>query len=338
MEDKAISQTPEHLKTKVAVVLLNLGGTDSLSAVRPFLFNLFYDPAILRIPNPFRYILAQIISRSRNKKAQGIYRQMGGSSPLLPNTQRQARALKESLAKVLPGVEIFISMRCWHPFTEEAVQAVKNFQPDKVILLPLYPQFSTTTTQSSFQEWERQSKKLGLNHETVMINDYHDDADFIAAHVELLLPAIKQAYEFCNQNNTNSPRILFSAHSLPQKVIDDGDPYERQTIKSVDLIVAKVQGILNQKLDVVLCYQSKVGPIKWLSPTTEDEIIRAGKDGVPVIVVPISFVSDHSETLVELDDEYRQLADESGVPFYNRVPVLDCNQSFIKCLINKVLT
>lgn len=312
---------------KTAVVLLNLGGPDSLSAVKPFLFNLFYDPAIIRLPNPFRWLLAQLISRLRAKKAQAIYTKMGGKSPLLENTQAQAHALENVLSSNLGiSYKVFIAMRCWHPLTAETVQSVKIYNPDKIILLPLYPQFSTTTTASSFQEWEDQIKKHDLNILTSKIQSYYKDFLFIQAHSDLILPFYEQAKSY------GKPRLLFSAHSLPQKVIDRGDPYQRQTEESVQEIVNQLTENLKEKIDYQICYQSRVGPVQWLTPTTEQALDKAAQDKVPVIVVPISFVSEHSETLVELDQDYRQYAQEKDIPFYGLVPTLSCHPLFIKCL------
>ena len=314
------------MSKNIAIILMNLGGPDCLKSVRPFLFNLFYDPAILAMPNPIRWILAQTISRLRTKKAQSIYEKMGGKSPLLKNSQAQAAALEQLLSVEKYTYKTFIAMRCWHPLTAETVAQVKTFEPDKVILLPLYPQYSTTTTGSSLQEWHHQAKKLGLTAPTYEVKNYYDEPNFIQAHIDLLLPVYKQAEAY------GTPRILFSAHSLPQKVIDKGDPYQQQTEASVQAIVSR----LTIPVDYQLCYQSRVGPIQWLTPTTEEALSQAAKEKVPVVVVPISFVSDHSETLVELDQDYKTFALTRGIPFYGRVPSLTCYPLFIKCLAEQV--
>jgi len=310
---------------KTAVILFNLGGPDSLEAVRPFLFNLFADKAIIRLPQPFRYLLAKFISKTRAKKAIGIYQKMGGKSPLLENTVAQAMALEESLKGEDSNYKVFISMRYWHPFTEETVQEVKDYSPDEVVLLPLYPHYSTTTTQSSFKEWYRAAK--GIKVPAREVESYPLDELFINAHVETLMPIYKEAARH------GTPRILFSAHSLPQKIVDEGDPYQEQTEQTAKAIVSKLKG----DIDYVVCYQSKVGPLKWLQPTTEAEIKRAASDKVSVVVVPISFVSEHSETLVELDIDYKDLAESLGIPFYGRVPTLSCHPLFIEALRKKVL-
>ncbi|MBY0280963.1 MAG: ferrochelatase [Alphaproteobacteria bacterium] len=310
---------------KTAVILFNLGGPDSLKAVRPFLFNLFNDKAIIRLPQPFRYLLAQFISKTRTKKASGIYQKMGGKSPLLENTVAQGKALEESLKGKDSEYKVFIAMRYWHPFAEETVKEVKKYNPDEVVLLPLYPHYSTTTTASSFKEWYLLAKDIKVP--TKEIESYPLDELFIEAHVETLMPVYKEAEKY------GTPRILFSAHSLPQKIIDDGDPYQEQTIQTAQAIVSSLEG----NIDYQVCYQSRVGRLKWLEPTTDAEIKRAAADKVPVVVVPISFVSEHSETLVELDIDYKNLAMSLGVPFYGRVPTLSCHPLFLEALKKKVL-
>ena len=309
---------------KTAVVLLNLGGPDSLEAVRPFLFNLFYDKAILAMPNPFRWLLAQLISRTRTKKAQGIYARMGGKSPLLENTITQKDALEKALGD---DYKVFIAMRYWHPLTDETVKAVQDYDPDQVILLPLYPHFSTTTTQSSVKEWDRLAKKQGLKKPTRGLCCFPTDNLFIQAHTDALHTIYQQAQQFGNV------RILFSAHSLPQKVIDKGDPYQWQIEECAKEIIKNFkEKFQTQTDDWRVCYQSKVGPVKWLEPSLDIEIERAAQDKISLVVVPISFVSDHSETLVELDMDFSEKAKNLGVPFYGRVPVLGTHPLFIEAL------
>lgn len=314
-----------HTLKKTAVVLFNLGGPDSLEAVQPFLFNLFNDKAIIRLPQPFRYLLAKFISIIRTEKAIGIYKHMGGKSPLLENTMAQAKALEETLKTEGSDFKVFVAMRYWHPFTATIATQVKEYKPDEIVLLPLYPHYSTTTTQSSFKEWYRVAKNI--NAPTQEVESYPLDELYISAHVETLLPIYKEAEKY------GTPRILFSAHSLPQKIIDAGDPYQEQTIQTAQTIIAT----FGKDVDYQVCYQSRVGRLKWLEPTTETEIKRAAADKVPVVVVPISFVSEHSETLVELDIDYRNLAENLGIPFYGRVPTLSCHPLFIETLKKKVL-
>jgi ferrochelatase len=313
-----------------AVVLLNLGGPDSLDSVQPFLFNLFHDKAIISVFQPLRFLLAKLISSTRAKKAKTIYRKMGGKSPLLENTLNQAKTLEESLGK---EYKVFIAMRYWHPLTQETANLVKQYAPDQVVLLPLYPQFSTTTTQSSFKEWHRVCQKIDLNVEMREIRDYFINPYFINAHIDTLKSFYLEAMSH------GSPRILFSAHSLPQKVIDKGDPYQTQTQQTAKAIIKGLETELNLELiDYQVCYQSRVGPLKWLEPTTEKELQRAAIDKVPVVIVPISFVSEHSETLVELDIDYKNKAIETGVSYYGRVPTLSCHPLFIEGLKRMILS
>jgi ferrochelatase len=312
---------------KVAVVLFNLGGPDGLDAVKPFLFNLFYDPAIFRLPNPMRWLLAKLVSTKRAPVATEIYKQMDGRSPILPLTMQQANELEHNLMETSPveGVEFraFIAMRYWHPMTESVVQDVKAWQPDEVVLLPLYPQYSTTTTASSVAKWREESRKAGLKAITRLVCCYPVSERFIDSHVELIRHCWDDAVRAGN------PRLLLSAHGLPEKVIKDGDPYQWQVEQTAEAIVKK---LAIDGLDYQVSYQSRVGPMKWIGPSTEDEISRAGKEGKSLVVVPVAFVSDHSETLVELDVEYKHLAEKAGVPFYTRVPALNFSELYSQSL------
>jgi len=308
--------------TKLAVVLFNLGGPDCPEAVEPFLFNLFNDAAIIGIPQPFRWLLAKLISRRRAPVAQGIYARIGGRSPLLPETEAQAGALEAALG---PDARVFIAMRYWHPFTEETVAEVKAWGAQKVVLLPLYPQFSTTTTQSSLKCWHKAAAKAGLDARTETICCYPVAAGMIAGFAEGVRAGLAEAAEF------GPPRVLFSAHGLPKKVVDRGDPYPSQVAKTA-AAVAESAG----SLDWIVCYQSRVGPLEWIGPSLEVELERAARDRVPVVVVPIAFVSEHSETLVELDIEYRHRAGSLGVPGYVRVPAIGRHPAFIAALAELV--
>ena len=317
------------MSKKIAVILFNLGGPDNLAAVKPFLFNLFNDRAIVNLPQPFRWLLAQLLSSRREKSAQQNYALIGCKSPILEHTNNQAENLEKSLNLLSQDqYKVFVCMRYWHPFTEDIVTKIKDEKFAEVILLPLYPHFSTTTTGSSFNEWNRVCYKLKLNVPTKKICCYPTHNNFIKAHVEI----IKKIYE--NYSGKNKLRILFSAHGLPQKVIDKGDPYQYQIEKTVKDIV---NNLVYQNLDYQICYQSKVGPLKWLEPSTAHEIIRARKDNVDILLVPIAFVSEHVETLVELDIEYKQLAISHGIKNYLRAPALETNENFIKCLIDLCL-
>lgn len=310
---------------KIAVILFNLGGPDKPESVQPFLFNLFNDKAIIGAPQPIRWLIAKLISTRRAPVAREIYEYLGGKSPLLELTQDQAVALENSLNQNADGKEYkcFISMRYWHPMTAECVTQAKSWGADEAILLPLYPQFSTTTTGSSFKKWDSETKKQALDIPTARIGCYPTQPEFVKSHAIL----IKETYEKALTHGT--PRVLFSAHGLPQKIVDGGDPYQWQIEKTAEAIV---KNLAIDNLDYKVCYQSKVGPLEWLKPSTETEIERAGKDGVPLVILPIAFVSEHSETLVELDIEYKELADEHGVIGYERVPSLGCQENYITAL------
>jgi ferrochelatase len=305
-------------KNKVAVILFNLGGPNSLKSVKQFLFNLFNDKNIIPLPKFLRYFLAKIIAHNRDKKASKIYSLLGGMSPILENTMQQAEALQKRLEKH-GDFKVFTVMRYWHPMSDEVIKDVEKYSPDEIVLLPLYPQFSTSTTWSSIEDWRSNSKKLKAKEHVVCC--YYKHQGFIDGYIDLIRPALKDAQK------AGAPRLLFSAHGLPVRNIENGDPYKWQIEESVKSIMSKIKNV-----DYRICYQSRVGRLEWISPYTEDEIIRAGKDSVPVVLVPISFVSEHSETLVELDIEYKKLADESGVPLYIRVPTVSTNEKFISGL------
>lgn len=314
--------------TKTAVVLFNLGGPDSPAAVEPFLFNLFNDPAIIRLPFPLRWLLAKLISRRRAPVAQEIYREMGGASPLLPNTQAQAEALAAALQAESDGaVKVFIAMRYWHPRAAATAREVAAFAPDQVVLLPLYPQYSTTTSASSLKEWHRAAKSAGLTAPARVLCCYPQEEGFIDTVADSLRQALR------NLDHERTPRVLFSAHGLPKKIVDQGDPYQWQVEQSAAAVVRRL-GEVN--LDWQICYQSRVGPLEWIGPATESEIEKAAGEGRPIVVVPIAFVSEHSETLVELDIEYRQLAETHGAPAYVRVATVGAEATFIDGLARLV--
>jgi ferrochelatase len=316
---------------RVAVVLLNLGGPDSPEAVRPFLFNLFNDPAIIETPQPVRWLLAQIISRRRASYARRTYARIGGASPLLKNTEAQARALQDALHD-LGGPRVFIAMRYWRPFSEDAARAVKAFDPQEIVLLPLYPQFSGTTSGSSLRRWREAALAAGLSAPTRAVCCYPDAPGFVAAAAQAIDAALRQA------KRAATPRLLLSAHGLPQKTVDRGDPYQTQVERSAAAIVAALRrrdaGWAG--LEHAVCYQSRVGPLEWLKPYTEDEIRRAARDRRAVVVFPIAFVSEHSETLVELDMDYRAVAEAAGAPAYLRVPAVGADPAFIEGLAGLV--
>lgn len=308
---------------RVAIILFNLGGPDNQDAVRPFLFNLFNDKAIIGAPQPIRFLIASLISSTRAKSAKANYALMGGGSPILPETTKQAEALDRAIAQRLDNVtfKCFPAMRHWRPFVRDAAKAADAWGATDAVLLPLYPQFSTTTTASSLREWWRVSK---LPCSTVCC--YPVSRGLVQAHADAILSVWR------NAGSPTGPRVLFSAHGLPQRVIDRGDPYQWQVEQSA----AAIRTLLPSDWDTRISYQSRVGPLKWIGPSTEEEIRRAGVDGVGLIVSPVAFVSEHIETLVELDIEYAQLARQQQLPFYLRAPALGARPEFIAALADLV--
>jgi ferrochelatase len=306
---------------KLAVILFNLGGPDSPEAVEPFLRNLFSDPAIIDLPGIIRLPLARFIAKRRAPVAKKIYEHLGGKSPIFEETRKQADALAAALSGDGVQARAFIAMRCWHPFSDGAAQAVKAFGPDKIVLLPLYPQYSTSTTASSVKDWHRAAKAAKLDVPTSRVCCYPWDQGFIAASVAKIREAMAGA------PGDVSYRLLLSAHGLPKRMIDKGDPYQWQVEQSAATIVKALD---RPELEPVVCYQSKVGRLEWIGPATDAEIRRAGADGKGVIVVPLAFVSEHSETLVELDIEYRHLATEAGVRDYRRAATVGSHSDFIE--------
>lgn len=308
---------------RTAIVLFNLGGPDSPAAVLPFLRNLFRDPAILRVPTLVRLILAEVIARGRAPVAREIYGRIGGRSPILPETEAQARAL-ESALRDLGDARAFIAMRYWHPRASAVAKAVKAFAPDRIVLLPLYPQYSTTTTESSVAEWQR---VYGADPNTIAVGCYAREDWFVRAYAERIAPVLTEARKH------GTPRVLFSAHGLPKNISDAGDPYTHHVEQSV-AATARALGLPAGTW--VTTYQSRVGRLEWVKPSTEDEVKRAGADKVPLVVAPISFVSEHSETLVELDIELKETALHAGVPAYFRVPTVSAGETFIAGLAGLV--
>ncbi len=311
---------------KKAVILFNLGGPDKLESVEPFLFNLFNDPEILSIPSIFRYPLAKFISKRRAPIAKNIYREIGNRSPILELTQQQAMSLEKSLT-TKGNYKCFVVMRCWNPRATDVIKKVKEFNPEEIILLPLYPQFSAATSGSSINEWNDLCKKENYKVKTKTICCYPTENNFVESHANLIKKTLK------NIENKNF-KLLFSAHGLPEIKIKKGDPYQWQVEESVNAIMSKLK---DENLDYVISYQSRVGPLKWIGPSTDEEIIKYSKEKKGIVIVPVAFVSEHSETLVELDIEYKKLAEENGCSFYKRVPALGIEENFIKGLAELVL-
>jgi len=314
---------------RVAVVLFNLGGPDRPEAVRPFLRNLFTDPAILRVPFFVRPVLARAIAWRRERPARANYALLGGRSPLIDLTQRQAQALEAALPEL--QARCFVAMRYWHPFSRQTAQAVRAYAPEQVVLLPLYPQYSTTTTGSSLTAWREAAAEAGLVARTTTLCCWHDEPHYIAA----LATLVRRAYYDARARLSADVRLrlLFSAHGLPEVIVKAGDPYQFQIERTV---AAVVRALALPGLDWALCYQSRATPQKWLDPSTEAAIEAAAADRVAVLVVPIAFVSEHSETLVELDVEYAALAERLRLPGYFRVPAANDDPAFISALAHLV--
>jgi ferrochelatase len=312
--------------SRLAVVLFNLGGPDRPEAVKPFLRNLFSDPAILRVPALLRKPLAAAIAGRRAVAAREIYAKLGGGSPLLPNTIAQAQALESALGDA-EEVRAFPCMRYWHPRAEAVAAEVKAFAPTRLVLLPLYPQFSTTTTASSLADWQAAAMRAGISVPASAVCCYPTEPGFVAALADGIGRALEQG------GGSHPVRLLLTAHGLPERVVAAGDPYQRHV---EDTAAAVVRTLRVPNLDWQVCYQSRVGPLRWIAPATDDEVRRAGREGRGVVMAPIAFVSEHSETLVELDMEYGHLARESGVPSYRRVPTVSTHPAFIAGLASLV--
>jgi ferrochelatase len=312
---------------KKAVILFNLGGPDKIENVEPFLFNLFNDPAILNLPTILRYPLAKLISNRRAPVAKKIYEELGGSSPILKLTEKQSDALETKLNQTETNNEYkcFIVMRCWNPRANDVIKDVQLFNPEEVILMPLYPQYSAATSGSSIKEWKDVCKKNNYKIKTNTICCYPTDQNFVNAHTKEIIKKIKDLKNF---------KLIFSAHGLPEKNIKKGDPYQWQVEQSVQKIV---ENLNIENLDWILSYQSRVGPLKWIGPSTEDIIVENSKVGKHIVLVPIAFVSEHSETLVELDIEYKEIADANGCTNYTRVPALGINEDFIKAMSELII-
>lgn len=310
---------------RVAVVLFNLGAPDGYDSVRPFLFNLFSDPAVLRLPCVLRWPMAWFIARRHARAAREIHDRSGGGSLLLNHTEAQAAALEAALADA--GIRVFIAMRYWYPMADETAQQVADYNPDQVLLLPLYPQYSMATTASSVRMWHRSARVWRLTAPTKLLCCYPVDRGFVDASVARIRPALSQAAA------PGRPRLLFSAHGLPEWVVRAGDPYQPQCEATARAIV---EALAIEGLDWVISYQNWIGALKGLGPTTAQEIERAGRDGVPVVVYPTTFVSERAETLVEIERQYAKLALSCGVPHFERVPTVGTHPDFIAGLVRLV--
>ena len=317
---------------RTGVLLLNLGGPEQLEDVRPFLFNLFADPEIIRLPFPWlQKPLAWLISTSRASKSQDNYKEIGGGSPLRHITEEQGSALRNYLQKLGRDVKIYIGMRYWYPFTEEAVAQIKQDDIEELVILPLYPQFSISTSGSSFRLlerlWQNDPALQKINY--TLIPSWYNSPGYVRAMADLIVQTLDQL------PTPEGGHIFFSAHGVPVSYVEEaGDPYQREMEHCVELIMKAV----DRPNDFTLAYQSRVGPVEWLQPYTEDAIQTLATQGVDdLVVVPISFVSEHIETLQEIDIEYRELAEESGIEGFHRVPALNTYPVFIEDMGNMVV-
>jgi ferrochelatase len=318
--------------SRVGVLLLNLGGPDKLEDVGPFLFNLFSDPEIIRLP--FRWLqkpLAWFIASRRTKTSQENYKQIGGGSPLRRITEAQGEALKEQLQQLGQEAKIYVGMRYWHPYTEEAIALIAQDNIDNLVILPLYPQFSISTSGSSFRLLERlwQEDPNLQRLEYTVIPSWYKQPNYLQSMAELI------AQELDQFPNPNEVHVFFSAHGVPKSYVEEaGDPYQQE----IEECTALIMQTLNRPNAHTLAYQSRVGPVEWLQPYTEDALKELGAQGVKdLVVVPISFVSEHIETLQEIDIEYREIAEEAGIHNFRRVPAPNTHPVFIRALADLVI-
>lgn len=318
---------------RTGVLLLNLGGPEKLEDVRPFLYNLFSDPEIIRLPFPWlQKPLAWLIATLRCKKSEANYLRIGGGSPLLRITNAQAEALQAKLASMGADINVYVGMRYWHPFTEEAIARIKEDGIERLVILPLYPQFSISTSGSSFrlleQLWKKDPQLQKIQY--TIIPSWYDHPGYLSAMADLIKQELEQ-FE-CPER----VHIFFSAHGVPKTYVTEaGDPYQVEIEECTQLIMKT----LNTGNPYTLAYQSRVGPVEWLKPYTEDALAELGRQNVKdLLVVPISFVSEHIETLQEIDLEYRELAEEVGITNFKRVPALNTHPLFIEALSDLTLT
>ncbi|MEH2361481.1 ferrochelatase [Nostoc sp.] len=317
---------------RVGVLLLNLGGPDKLEDVGPFLYNLFSDPEIIRLP--FRWLqkpLAWFIATRRTRTSQANYKQIGGGSPLRRITEAQGEALKEQLGYLGQEAKIYVGMRYWHPYTEEAIAQITQDNIEHLVILPLYPQFSISTSGSSFRLleklWQEDPKLQPIDY--TVIPSWYKQPGYLQAMAELVAQELEQF------PNPDEVHIFFSAHGVPKSYVQEaGDPYQQE----IEECTALIMQTLNRPNAHTLAYQSRVGPVEWLQPYTEDALKELGAQGVKdLVVVPISFVSEHIETLQEIDIEYREVAEESGIHNFRRVPAPNTHPVFINALADLVI-
>ncbi|WCJ29571.1 ferrochelatase 1 [Euphorbia peplus] len=336
--DDSFVDTQSHATNdRVGVLLLNLGGPETLNDVQPFLFNLFADPDIIRLPRLFQFLqrpLAQLISTLRAPKSKEGYASIGGGSPLRKITDEQAQAIRMALEAKGMAANVYVGMRYWYPFTEEAIHQIKRDRITRLVVLPLYPQFSISTTGSSLRVLDnifREDAYLSRLPVSI-IQSWYQREGYIKSMADLIG---KELLQFTKPEEV---MIFFSAHGVPVSYVEDaGDPYKDQMEECIYLIMQelKARGFDN---DHTLAYQSRVGPVQWLKPYTDEVLVELGKKGVKsLLAIPVSFVSEHIETLEEIDMEYRELALESGIENWRRVPALGLTSSFISDLADAVM-
>ncbi len=310
------------------VILFNLGGPETLEDVRPFLYNLFSDPDIIRIKNgPARKLLAWFIATTRQYKSRGLYRQIGGGSPLRKITDGQASALQARLAELGCPARVYVGMRCWKPSIDDAFESALRDGVRHLLALPLFPQYSVTTTGSCFNYLRKLIERKAPNGalKTTYVDSWFDEPKY----VEAMADTIREARARFPDHEPSGINLLYSAHSIPARYVDEGDPYLKQIRKTVELI----NQCLGEPCPSTLSFQSRVGPVKWLEPATNAILAEFGRRGIArVLVVPVSFVSDHIETLQEIDILYRQVAADSGIREFQRAPSLNLSPKFIDAL------
>ena len=316
---------------RIGVLLFNLGGPETLEDVRPFLYNLFSDPDIIRLPwKPMQKPLAWLISTQRYKKSRGYYEQIGGGSPLRRITDEQASALQTELANRGTPARVYVGMRYWKPFIEDALDQIARDDIRRLIVLPLYPQYSVSTTGSSLNKMNALLKERRQDgFKTSIIESWQSQPQYVTALARTVTEELSQ----CSDIDSGRTHILFSAHSVPVSYIESGDPYLDQIQETVKSVMCEVGSDQPHSLS----FQSKVGPVKWLEPSTDQAIRQLARDEVSqVLLVPVSFVSEHIETLYELDILYKDLAAEVGIAHYRRAPALNCRPDFIEALASLV--
>ncbi len=318
---------------QIAVLLVNFGGPSGLSEVKPFLYNLFSDPVVLNFPFAFLYRkpLAWLISNMRDMTSREMYKKIGSVTPLIPVTLLQAGKLQTLIRRNELPIDVYVGFRYCKPFIEDVLSDICSKNYKKLIILPLYPQYSYTTTGSVELVLNdclsRKQKEISIP-EVQLVKHWYKDEDYIQAYSSLISNSLENL-------DLRSTEILFSAHSIPQFNIENGDPYEKQITETCELIIKK----LNWKKKWHLAYQSKLGPVKWLEPSTGKVIeeIACKNKNTNILVVPVSFVSEHVETIYEIGMLYKDIAKRCGIKRFARVPALNMNKYLIQALYNQVI-